>query len=88
MTNCIITFSREEKDDSQKSQRTADTTDPSTHEVDEDGYVIRPSVAHNWNNEKGSFYSSSDSDTGKGFVPVTLKHFMPSSYEFYLGLMK
>lgn len=54
----------EEKDDSQKSQRTAaDNADPSAQEVDEDGYVIRPEVAHNWNSEKGSFYSSSDSDS-------------------------
>ncbi|CAH1103640.1 unnamed protein product [Psylliodes chrysocephalus] len=53
----------EEKDDSQKSQRTTETTDPSTQEVDEDGYVIRPEVSHNWNSEKGSFYSSSDSDS-------------------------
>ncbi|XP_056646081.1 F-BAR domain only protein 2 isoform X3 [Diorhabda sublineata] len=54
----------EEKDDSQKSQRTtADNAETSTQEVDEDGYVIRPEVAHNWNTEKGSFYSSSDSDS-------------------------
>ncbi|XP_057659052.1 F-BAR domain only protein 2 isoform X2 [Diorhabda carinulata] len=54
----------EEKDDSQKSQRTtADNAETSAQEVDEDGYVIRPEVAHNWNSEKGSFYSSSDSDS-------------------------
>ncbi|CAH1153512.1 unnamed protein product [Phaedon cochleariae] len=53
----------EEKDDSQKSQRTIETTDPSAQEVDEDGYVIRPNVSQNWNSEKGSFYSSSDSES-------------------------
>ncbi|CAG9855097.1 unnamed protein product [Phyllotreta striolata] len=53
----------EEKDDSQRSQRTTDTGDPSTQEVDEDGFVIRQDVSHNWNSEKGSFYSSSDSDS-------------------------
>ncbi|XP_018569463.1 F-BAR domain only protein 2 isoform X1 [Anoplophora glabripennis] len=53
----------EEKDDSQKSQRTGEPTDPTAQEVDEDGYVIRPNVSHNWNSEKGSFYSSSDSDS-------------------------
>jgi FtsZ-interacting cell division protein ZipA len=52
----------EEKDE---SQRTAATTDTGAPELDEDGYVIRPNVPHSWNNEKGSFYSSSDSDTGK-----------------------
>jgi hypothetical protein len=50
----------EEKDE---SQRTAATTDTGAPELDEDGYVIRPNVPHSWNNEKGSFYSSSDSDT-------------------------
>jgi hypothetical protein len=50
----------EEKDE---SQRTTATTDTGAPELDEDGYVIRPNVPHSWNNEKGSFYSSSDSDT-------------------------
>nr|CAH7750585.1 unnamed protein product [Callosobruchus chinensis] len=54
----------EEKEDSLKNQRTLDSTvEPSTQEVDEDGYTIRPNVSHNWNSEKGSFYSSSDSDS-------------------------
>lgn len=59
----IFIFYREEKDDSQKSQRT--TTDPSAQEVDEDGYVLRPNPTHNWNNSSKNFYSSSDSDSGK-----------------------
>ncbi|KAJ8950393.1 hypothetical protein NQ314_007933, partial [Rhamnusium bicolor] len=42
----------EEKEDSQKSQRTTEIADPSTQEVDEDGYVIRPNVSHNWNKRK------------------------------------
>ncbi|XP_044256847.1 F-BAR domain only protein 2 isoform X1 [Tribolium madens] len=50
----------EEKDESQRTQPAPEPTAP---ELDEDGYVIRPNVPHNWNNEKGSFYSSSDSDT-------------------------
>lgn len=52
---------REEKDE---SQRTTTAVEPGAPEVDEDGYVIPPNVPHSWNNEKGSFYSSSDSDTG------------------------
>lgn len=55
----------EEKDDSQKSDRVVMPPNPPTsasQEVDEDGYVIRPVVAHTWN-EKSSFYSSSDSDS-------------------------
>ncbi|KAJ8918717.1 hypothetical protein NQ315_015037 [Exocentrus adspersus] len=58
-----IPLNREEKDDSQKSQRTVEAVDPSAQEVDEDGYVIRPNVSHNWNSEKGSFDSTSDSDS-------------------------
>ncbi|XP_063928188.1 F-BAR domain only protein 2 isoform X2 [Zophobas morio] len=50
----------EEKDE---SQRTTTAVEPGAPEVDEDGYVIPPNVPHSWNNEKGSFYSSSDSDT-------------------------
>lgn len=61
----VFYIHREEKDDSQKSQRTAEPTDPAAQEVDEDGYVIRPNVSQTWNSEKGSFYSSSDSDSGK-----------------------
>lgn len=60
-------MNREEKDDSQKSQRTTEAADSTAQEVDEDGYVIRPNVSHNWNSEKGSFYSSSDSDSGKNY---------------------
>lgn len=52
----------EEKDDSQKSDRVVMPVSTGNQEVDEDGYVIRPTVAHAWN-EKSSFYSSSDSDT-------------------------
>ncbi|KAL3290141.1 hypothetical protein HHI36_023505 [Cryptolaemus montrouzieri] len=37
--------------------------DPTAPELDEEGYVIRPNPPHNWNTEKGSFYSSSDSDS-------------------------
>lgn len=51
---------REEKDESQRTNPSGDAPAP---ELDEDGYVIRPNVSHTWNNEKGSFYSSSDSDT-------------------------
>jgi hypothetical protein len=32
--------------------------------VDEEGYCIRPKVDL-WENDKGSFYSSSDTDSGK-----------------------
>ncbi|XP_021930353.1 F-BAR domain only protein 2 isoform X4 [Zootermopsis nevadensis] len=47
--------SREDKDDSRKSGTP-------TPEVDEEGYCIRPKVDL-WGNEKGSFYSSSDTDS-------------------------
>ncbi|XP_048519724.1 F-BAR domain only protein 2 isoform X2 [Dendroctonus ponderosae] len=51
----------EEKDDSQKSDSVSGPPNPSaTQEVDDDGYVIRPTVTQAWN-EKTNFYSSSDS---------------------------
>ncbi|XP_066997349.1 F-BAR domain only protein 2 isoform X8 [Anabrus simplex] len=46
---------REDKDDSRKSETP-------TPEVDEEGYCIRPKVDQ-WENDKGSFYSSSDTDS-------------------------
>ncbi|PNF33746.1 hypothetical protein B7P43_G11221 [Cryptotermes secundus] len=49
--------SREDKEDSRKSETP-------TPEVDEEGYCIRPKVDL-WENDKGSFYSSSDTDSGK-----------------------
>jgi len=49
--------SREDKDDGRKSETP-------TPEVDEEGYCIRPKVDL-WENDKGSFYSSSDTDSGK-----------------------
>ncbi|XP_060516346.1 F-BAR domain only protein 2 isoform X5 [Cylas formicarius] len=52
----------EEKDDSQKSDKPVVSSNPTGPELDEDGYVIRPTVPHTWN-EKSSFYSSSDSDS-------------------------
>lgn len=52
---------REEKDEPSPPVTTA--SEPSAPELDEEGYVIRPNPSHNWNSEKGSFYSSSDSDT-------------------------
>ncbi|XP_066997343.1 F-BAR domain only protein 2 isoform X3 [Anabrus simplex] len=45
----------EDKDDSRKSETP-------TPEVDEEGYCIRPKVDQ-WENDKGSFYSSSDTDS-------------------------
>ncbi|KAJ9583396.1 hypothetical protein L9F63_022262, partial [Diploptera punctata] len=50
-----IDDSREDKDDSRKSETP-------TPEVDEEGYCIRPKVDL-WENDKGSFYSSSDTDS-------------------------
>lgn len=58
----LFSIYREEKDESQRTQ--PPPAEPNAPELDEDGYVIRPNVPHTWNNEKGSFYSSSDSDTG------------------------
>jgi hypothetical protein len=49
--------SREDKDDGRKSETP-------TPEVDEEGYCIRPKVDL-WENDKGSFYSSSDTDSGR-----------------------
>ncbi|XP_076261299.1 F-BAR domain only protein 2 isoform X7 [Rhynchophorus ferrugineus] len=57
-----VDFIREEKDDSQKSDRVTMPTNSGNQEVDEDGYMIRPTVPQNWN-EKSSFYSSSDSES-------------------------
>ncbi|XP_045482608.1 F-BAR domain only protein 2 isoform X4 [Harmonia axyridis] len=51
----------EEKDE--PSPPVTATSEPSAPELDEEGYVIRPNPSHNWNSEKGSFYSSSDSDS-------------------------
>lgn len=57
--------SREEKDDSQKSDSVSGPPNTSANqEVDDDGYVIRPTVTQTWN-EKTNFYSSSDSGSGK-----------------------
>ncbi|XP_049823327.1 F-BAR domain only protein 2 isoform X2 [Aethina tumida] len=54
----------EEKEESQRNQRTQGTPgDSAAPELDEDGYVIRPNVSNTWNNEKNSFYSSSDTDS-------------------------
>nr|CAD7426883.1 unnamed protein product [Timema monikensis] len=42
-------------------------SDTPTPEVDEEGYCIRPKV-ENWENDKASFYSSSDTDSGKNII--------------------
>lgn len=39
-----------------------------TPEVDDEGYNVRPK-SDTWENDKGSFYSSSDSDSGN-YVPA------------------
>lgn len=54
---------REEKEDVKKGPPLAEM-EVETPELDEDGYVIRPATQQTWSNEK-SFYSSSDSDSGK-----------------------
>lgn len=46
----------EEKEDGHKSKTP-------TPEVDEDGYCIPPKL-NPWDHDKGSFYSSSDTDSG------------------------
>lgn len=56
-------YLREEKEEPKKGPPLAEMeVDPP--ELDEDGYVIRPTTQQTWSNEK-SFYSSSDSDSGK-----------------------
>lgn len=63
----IIYVFREEKDDSSKSTTTPATSTietKETPEIDEDGYNVRPKTSENWTNDKNSFYSSSDSDSG------------------------
>ncbi|CAH0562721.1 unnamed protein product [Brassicogethes aeneus] len=53
----------EEKEETPNVRTAAASADFAPPELDEDGYVIRPNVQHNWNNEKNSFYSSSDTDS-------------------------
>lgn len=58
---------KEEKSDMEEKEEPPNTppnSEPTSAapELDEEGYVIRPS-ATNWNSEKNSFYSSSDSDS-------------------------
>lgn len=56
---CCFSEEKEEK----KSPPLAEA-ETETPELDEDGYVIRPETQPSWTNDKGSFYSSSDSDSG------------------------
>ncbi|XP_046984341.1 F-BAR domain only protein 2-like [Schistocerca americana] len=53
--NGSLDASREDKDDNRKSETP-------TPEVDEEGYCIKPKPDP-WENDKGSFYSSSDTDS-------------------------
>ncbi|KAK9889229.1 hypothetical protein WA026_004505 [Henosepilachna vigintioctopunctata] len=55
----------EKSDMEEKEEPPTVVAQPETNapELDEEGYVIRPNPPHNWNSEKGSFYSSSDSDS-------------------------
>lgn len=46
------------------------TAENEAPEVDEDGFSVRPKSTETWTNDKNSFYSSSDSDSG--VVCVTL----------------
>lgn len=53
----VIIFLSEEKEETEKKIET------NAPEVDEDGFCIRPKLER-WENDKGSFYSSSDMDSG------------------------
>lgn len=54
---------REDKEEAKKGPPLAEV-EPEAPELDEDGYVIRRVTQQSWSNEK-SFYSSSDSDSGR-----------------------
>lgn len=54
---------REEKEEAKKGPALAEV-EPDAPELDEDGYVIRRTTQQSWGNDK-SFYTSSDSDSGK-----------------------
>ncbi|XP_050528276.1 F-BAR domain only protein 2 isoform X2 [Daktulosphaira vitifoliae] len=57
-SNEIIANAKEEKSDEEKEEQ--DQSKISTPEIDDEGYRIQPSSQ--WNVDKGSFYSTSDSD--------------------------
>ncbi|XP_018914390.2 F-BAR domain only protein 2 isoform X11 [Bemisia tabaci] len=55
------TSNKEEKSDLEEKEDSRKSKTP-TPEVDEEGYSLRPKT-DSWENDKGSFYSSSDSDS-------------------------
>lgn len=71
--NCLLLFLllccvailycfREEKEEVNKGR--VQDNEQDAPQLDEDGYVIRQNPTQAWTNDKGSFYSSSDSDSG------------------------
>lgn len=76
----IYVFS-EEKEDVKKPPLAE--MEAETPELDEDGYVIRPTPQQTWPNEK-SFYSSSDSDSGK-YIPMYI--FVCYGLDFLFGIV-
>ncbi|XP_046405165.1 F-BAR domain only protein 2 isoform X1 [Ischnura elegans] len=56
------TSNKEEKSDLDEKEDGSRKSETPTPEVDEEGYCIRPK-AELWENDKGSFYSSSDTDS-------------------------
>lgn len=54
---------RDEKEDVTKIASLAEPENTNL-EVDEDGFCIQPKTTQVWTNDKNSFYSSSDSDSG------------------------
>ncbi|XP_075219585.1 F-BAR domain only protein 2 isoform X5 [Lycorma delicatula] len=56
------TSNKDEKSDAEDKEDNSRKSKTPTPDVDEDGYSIRPKVDP-WENDKGSFYSSSDTDS-------------------------
>lgn len=78
----VIAVCREEKDETSKSQTLAET-EQEEPQLDEDGYVIRDNnTLQSWPNDKGSFYSSSDSDSGLYYFVLYITYFCKFSILF------
>ncbi|XP_039297957.1 F-BAR domain only protein 2 [Nilaparvata lugens] len=53
---------KDDKSDNEEKEDTGNKSKTPTPDVDDEGYCIRPKI-ENWENDKNSFYSSSDTDS-------------------------
>lgn len=62
----FVLYCREDKEEVAKpaAASSAPEAKSETPEIDEDGFNVRPKSSETWTNDKNSFYSSSDSDSG------------------------